>query len=214
VPVHPVSGAFVRVGRRECPKICKFPPPRGDTARQRPFPEKSGRSRWWTCSAAVSEVEQYERVTLNVQPGISVRGPAVNDVVHLTAELAENATSFSSAETPVNVSGHLLSSGGVLLDITDQGVGMGADELAHANKQLPDPSLAEVMISWRLGLFVVTRLAARHGIEVRLRPAASGGLTALMWLPEELITYNDRTAPPWPPAHTGVRSATSGVARL
>ena len=75
--------------------------------------------------AAVSEIEQYERVTLNVQPGISVRGQAVNDVVHLVAELAENATSFSSADTPVNVSGHLLNSGGVLLDITDQGVGHG-----------------------------------------------------------------------------------------
>ncbi len=75
--------------------------------------------------AAVSEIEQYERVTLNVQPGIAVRGHAVNDVVHLLAELAENATSFSSAETPVVVAGHLLSSGGVLLDITDQGVGHG-----------------------------------------------------------------------------------------
>ena len=61
--------------------------------------------------AAVSEIEQYERVSLNVQPGISVRGHAVNDTVHLLAELAENATSFSSAETPVTVSGHLLSSG-------------------------------------------------------------------------------------------------------
>ncbi len=75
--------------------------------------------------AAISEIEQYERVTLNVQPGIAVRGPAVNDVVHLIAELAENATSFSSADTPVNIAGHLLSSGGVLLDITDLGVGQG-----------------------------------------------------------------------------------------
>src|SRR5438132_10573812 len=58
--------------------------------------------------AAVSEIEQYERVSLNVQPGIAVRGQAVNDVVHLLAELAENATSFSAAETPVAVSGHLL----------------------------------------------------------------------------------------------------------
>src|ERR1700748_2947119 len=74
--------------------------------------------------AAVSEIEQYERVSLNVQPGIAVRGQAVNDVVHLLAELAENATSLSSADTPVNISGHLLTSGGVLLDITDQGVGM------------------------------------------------------------------------------------------
>ena len=139
--------------------------------------------------AAVSEIEQYERVTLNVQPGIAVRGHAVNDVVHLLAELAENATSFSSAETPVAVAGHLLSSGGVLLDITDQGVGMGAEEMAHANWRLDNPPVVDVAVSRRMGLFVVARLAARHGIRVRLRPAGAGGLTALVWLPDEVISH-------------------------
>jgi signal transduction histidine kinase len=138
--------------------------------------------------AAVSEIEQYERVSLNVQPGISVRGHAVNDAVHLLAELAENATAFSSAETPVTISGHLLSSGGVLLDITDQGVGMGAEEMAHANWRLDNPPVVDVAVSRRMGLFVVARLAARHGIRVRLRPAASGGLTALVWLPDEVVS--------------------------
>jgi signal transduction histidine kinase len=137
--------------------------------------------------AAISEIEQYERVMLNVQPGISVRGPAVNDVVHLIAELAENATSFSSADTPVSVSGHLLSSGGVLLDITDLGVGMGAEEMAHANWRLDNPPVVDVAVSRRMGLFVVARLAARHGIRVRLRPASSAGLTALVWLPDEVV---------------------------
>ena len=139
--------------------------------------------------AAVSEIEQYERVTLNVQPGIAVRGQAVNDVVHLLSELAENATSYSSAETPVNIAGHLLSSGGVLLDITDQGVGMGAEEMAHANWRLDNPPVVDVAVSRRMGLFVVARLAVRHGIRVRLRPAASGGLTALVWLPDEAVTH-------------------------
>jgi signal transduction histidine kinase len=139
--------------------------------------------------AAVSEIEQYERVTLNVQPGISVRGQAVNDVVHLIAELVENATSFSAAETPVHVSGHLLSSGGVLLDITDQGVGMGTEEMAHANWRLDNPPVVDVAVSRRMGLFVVARLAARHGIRVRLRSAAHGGLTALVWLPDEVISH-------------------------
>jgi signal transduction histidine kinase len=139
--------------------------------------------------AAVSEIEQYERVTLNVQPGIAVRGHAVNDVVHLLAELAENATSFSSAETPVVVAGHLLSSGGVLLDITDQGVGMGAEEMAHANWRLDNPPVVDVAVSRRMGLFVVARLAARHGIRVRLRPATGGGLTALVWLPDEVVSH-------------------------
>jgi signal transduction histidine kinase len=138
--------------------------------------------------AAVSEIEQYERVSLNVQPGISVRGHAVNDAVHLLAELAENATSFSSAETPVTISGHLLSSGGVLLDITDQGVGMGAEEMAHANWRLDNPPTVDVSVSRRMGLFVVARLAARHGIRVRLRSADSGGLTALVWLPDEVVS--------------------------
>jgi signal transduction histidine kinase len=146
--------------------------------------------------AAVSEIEQYERVTLNVQPGIAVRGQAVNDVVHLLSELAENATSFSSAETPVAVAGHLLSSGGVLLDITDQGVGMGAEEMAHANWRLDNPPVVDVAVSRRMGLFVVARLAARHGIRVRLRPAASGGLTALVWLPDEAVTQDSDAGSP------------------
>ena len=146
--------------------------------------------------AAVSEIEQYERVTLNVQPGIAVRGHAVNDVVHLLAELAENATSFSSAETPVVVSGHLLSSGGVLLDITDQGVGMGAEEMAHANWRLDNPPVVDVAVSRRMGLFVVARLAARHGIRVRLRPAAAGGLTALVWLPDEVVSQQADSGTP------------------
>jgi signal transduction histidine kinase len=160
-------------------------------------------SRRWTQSvalvdvlrAAVSEIEQYERVTLNVQPGIAVRGQAVNDVVHLLAELAENATSFSAADTPVSVSGHLLNSGGVLLDITDQGVGMGAEEMAHANWRLDNPPVVDVAVSRRMGLFVVARLAARHGIRVRLRPASVGGLTALVWLPEEVISHKTEAAP-------------------
>jgi signal transduction histidine kinase len=146
--------------------------------------------------AAVSEIEQYERVTLNVQPGIAVRGQAVNDVVHLLSELAENATSFSSAETPVTIAGHLLSSGGVLLDITDQGVGMGAEEMAHANWRLDNPPVVDVAVSRRMGLFVVARLAARHGIRVRLRPAASGGLTALVWLPDEAVTHEAEGSSP------------------
>jgi signal transduction histidine kinase len=165
--------------------------------------------------AAVSEIEQYERVRLNVQPGIAVRGHAVNDVVHLLAELAENATSFSSAETPVSVAGHLLSSGGVLLDITDQGVGMGAEEMAHANWRLDNPPVVDVAVSRRMGLFVVARLAARHGIRVRLRPAAAGGLTALVWLPDEVISHQADVSPqglrrfelPWTGAAAGVTAA-------
>jgi signal transduction histidine kinase len=148
--------------------------------------------------AAVSEIEQYERISLNVQPGISVRGQVVNDVVHMLAELLENATSFSSAEAPVTVSGHLLNSGGVLLDITDQGVGMPADDMKDANWRLDNPPVVDVAVSRRMGLFVVSRLASRHGIRVRMRPGTAGGLTALIWLPDEIVTYQASGTPSGP----------------
>ena len=137
--------------------------------------------------AALSEIGQFERVSLDVQPGIAVYGLAVNDVVHLVAELAENATSFSPGDRPVRVAGHLLNSGGLLLDISDQGVGMGTEEMAHANWRLDNPPVVDVAVSRQMGLFVVARLAARHGIRVRLRPAPDAGLTALVWLPDELV---------------------------
>jgi hypothetical protein len=146
--------------------------------------------------AAVSEIEQYERVTLNVQPGISIRREAVSDVVHLTAELVENATSFSAAETPVTIAAHQLSSGGTLIEITDQGVGMDADQMPHANWRLDNPPVMDVAVSRRMGLFVVARLAARHGIRVRLRPAPAGGLIALVWLPDETITREQSSPGP------------------
>src|ERR1700761_1943975 len=136
--------------------------------------------------AAISEIEQYERVVLNVQPGIQVVGQAVNDIVHLVAEIVENATTFSSEDTQVYVPGQPLTSGGVLLDITDNGVGIADQEMAHANWRLDNPPVVDVAVSRRMGLFVVGRLAARHGVRVRLRHAQSGGLTALIWLPESV----------------------------
>jgi hypothetical protein len=138
--------------------------------------------------AAASEIEQYERVTLNVQPGISIRTEAVSDVVHLTAELVENATSFSAADTPVTLAGYMQRSGWALIEVTDQGVGMGAEEMAHANWRLANPPVVDVAVSRRMGLFVVARLAARHGIRVRLCPVPSGGIIAQVWVPDEAIT--------------------------
>ena len=145
--------------------------------------------------AAVSEIEHYERVRPTIQPGIAVRGQAVSDVVHLLSELVENATSFSPADTQVEVSGYVLGSGGALLDITDHGVGMPAEEMAHANFRLDNPPVVDVAVSRRMGLFVVARLAARHGIRVRLRPGSPGGLSALVWLPDEVITRAASASP-------------------
>ena len=137
--------------------------------------------------AAVSEIEEYERVSFRTQPGIAVSGPAVNDVVHLIAELAENATALSAADTPVDISGRTLASGGVLVEVTDQGVGMHPDEMAQANWRLDNPATTDITVYRNMGLFVVGRLAARHGIKVRLQPAKTGGLTALVWLPDAIV---------------------------
>ena len=146
--------------------------------------------------AAVSEIEESERVLLNTQPDIAVRGPATNDLAHLLAELIENATSFSAAEMLVDISGHLLNGGGVLVDITDQGVGMAAKEMAYANWLLENPPAKDINTLKWMGLFVVARLAARHGIRVRLQPAEFGGLTALVWLPDEVIVHHGGAASP------------------
>ncbi len=134
--------------------------------------------------AAISEIEHYDRITLNVQPGLVIAGKAASDVVHLVAELVENATTFSRKDAQVHVTGQLLVSGGVLIDITDEGLGIPEQELAHANWRLDNPPVIDVAVSRRMGLFVVGRLAARHGIKVRLRRAQSGGLSALIWVPE------------------------------
>jgi signal transduction histidine kinase len=152
--------------------------------------------------AAVSEIEQYERVTLNVQPGISIRRDAVRDVVHLVAELVENATSFSAADSTVTIEAYPLSSGGALIDIADHGVGMRTEVMAQANYRLDNPPTVDVEVSRRMGLFVVAQLAARHGIRVRLRPAASHGLSALVWLPQEAITKQAGSASPQRPGAT------------
>jgi anti-sigma regulatory factor (Ser/Thr protein kinase) len=137
--------------------------------------------------AAVAQTGEYERVSVSVQPDIAVSGPAVIDVVHLIAELAENAASLSAADTPVDISGRALVTGGVLVEVTDQGVGMNPEMMAQANWRLENPPPVDVAVSRNMGLFVVGRLAMRHGVKVRLQPAATGGLTALVWLPDAVV---------------------------
>ncbi|WP_245642605.1 sensor histidine kinase, partial [Nonomuraea candida] len=137
--------------------------------------------------ASLSEVENYERVVLEVPEGISIAGQAVNDVIHLLAELIENALSFSPRETRVPVSGSRIDGGGIMLSISDSGIGMTAEELAQANERLTDAPTVDVSVSRRMGLFVVARLAHRHGIRVQLRPHGTGGLTAMVLIPESLL---------------------------
>jgi hypothetical protein len=141
--------------------------------------------------AAVSEIEQYERVVLEAQPGIAVVGQAVNDVVHLVAELVENATTFSKKDTQVYVSAQPTSKGdGVLIGIADNGMGISAQEMTQFNWRLENPAAVDVAVSRRMGLFVVGRLAARHGIKVHLlpRPDKGSGVTAGVWLPGNIIS--------------------------
>jgi hypothetical protein len=146
--------------------------------------------------AALSEIEDFERVTFEVQPDIAVRGPAVHDAVHLLVELIDNATAFSAADMPVRITGRILTSGGALVDITDRGIGMAAKEMAFANQQLDNPPLPDIDVPKWMGLLVVARLAARHGIRVRLNPAEFGGLAALVWFPDEILTHYSAAADP------------------
>jgi signal transduction histidine kinase len=147
--------------------------------------------------AAASEIEEGERVSFDLQPDIAVRGPAAGDVAHLLAELIQNATSFSAADMPVHITGHALPTGGVLVDITDRGIGMTAKEMAYANWQLENPPPAtDIDVSKWMGLLVVARLAARHGVRVRLNQTESGGITALVWLPDQVITHQGAATPP------------------
>ncbi len=137
--------------------------------------------------AAVSEVENYERAVMRVQSDIALAGQAVSDIVHLLAELVENALWFSPAETQVFVSSNRIDGSGVMISVTDQGIGMTAEELAQVNWRLAEPPVVDVAASRRMGLFVVGRLALRHGIRVQLRSQESGGLTAMVLIPESLV---------------------------
>jgi signal transduction histidine kinase len=143
--------------------------------------------------AATSEIEQYNRVTLNIQPGASVVGQAVSDVVHLLAELIENATTFSPRDTPVQVAAQELTSGGVLIEVNDNGVGIPDAMLADINWRLDNPPVIDVSVSRHMGLFAVARLAERHKIRIRLRAVPPQGLTALVWLPDSVIERGTRT---------------------
>jgi len=136
--------------------------------------------------AATSEIEQYSRVTLKIQPGIAVTGQAVSDVVHLLAEVIENATMFSADDTPVHVAAQELPTGGVLIEVTDSGVGIPEARLAEMNWRLDNPPVIDVSVARHMGLFAVARLAERHGVRVRLRPRSPHGLTALVWLPDNI----------------------------
>ncbi|MGK2950413.1 MAG: nitrate- and nitrite sensing domain-containing protein [Acidimicrobiales bacterium] len=136
--------------------------------------------------AAMSEVEEYERVDLGSLADATLHGPAVSDVAHLIAELLENATQFSPPDTMVRVDG-IRTGGSYQLVITDHGVGMSEDQLEELNAVLRDPPVTGLALGKALGCLVAARLAARHGITVRLRRGESEGVVAYVVLPRHLL---------------------------
>ncbi|MFG2556405.1 nitrate- and nitrite sensing domain-containing protein [Streptomyces sp. NPDC048581] len=137
--------------------------------------------------AAVAEVEDYERIEVRRLPRVAVTGPAVADLTHLVAELLENATVFSPPHTAVQVLGERVANG-FTLEIHDRGLGMAADALLDANLRLAETPEFELSDTDRLGLFVVSRLAQRQNVRVSLQPSPYGGTTAVVFIPDPLLT--------------------------
>jgi signal transduction histidine kinase len=141
--------------------------------------------------AALAEVEEYTRVELLPMPDLGIVGQAVGDVVHLLAELIENATAFSPPGTRVHIAGQA-DPDGYIIEIEDRGIGMADAELADVNERLADPPTIDLTLSQRLGLFVVGRLAKRHGIKVQLRHSWYDGVTALVLVPDSLLVRREQ----------------------
>ncbi|MFI0900042.1 nitrate- and nitrite sensing domain-containing protein [Streptomyces sp. NPDC020983] len=162
---------------------------------------------------AISEIERYERVRIQVLPGARVAGRAADDVAHLIAELLDNATGFSAPETEVLLSGRLLEAGEVAVVVEDAGIGVPAERLAELNALLADPDPAPPGAVAGMGLYVVSRLARRHGVQVRLHALPSGGTRAVVLLPGLLIPPVGPDDAPFVPLETAVTGLRGADAR-
>ncbi len=138
---------------------------------------------------AIGEVEDFARISLLALDEVTVGGNVAVDLAHLLSELMENATHFSPPDTTVEIVGHQ-SNEGYTLSVSDQGIGMSADQLNEANQQLARPPLVGLALSRSLGFIVIGRLAARFGVVVKLTSSPSGGVTALVLLPGDLVTID------------------------
>ncbi|MFH8496231.1 sensor histidine kinase [Streptomyces coeruleorubidus] len=139
--------------------------------------------------SAIAEVEQYSRVKLVPPIDGTLRGHAVADVIHLLAELVENATVFSAPHTQVLLRANLVTSG-LAVEVEDRGLGMPLEEQTRMNALLADPdqvNVARLLADGRIGLFVVSQLARRHGITVRLQSNIYGGVQAVLVVPQVLL---------------------------
>jgi signal transduction histidine kinase len=137
--------------------------------------------------AAQSEVEYYTRIDFGaIDPDIEIAAHAVNDMVHLVAELFDNATSFSPPDTPITVEAWRVAEHAVL-SVEDRGIGMSPDQYSEYNEKLASPPTVDVAVSRMMGLVVVARLAARHGVRTQLRPARERGTVAEVTLPAGVL---------------------------
>ncbi|NKE58664.1 sensor histidine kinase [Lentzea sp. PSKA42] len=156
--------------------------------------------------AAASEIEHYQRVVVKSTPSVEIVGYAASDLVRLVAELLDNAAAFSAPTTQVVIGSRVDQQGAVLVEVADQGIGMGPAELTEANERLSSGTEDDVPVSRQMGLFVVGRLATRHGVTVRLRGAGEGreGLRALVLVPSELVRSHEEAAAPAQPRHAAL----------
>ncbi|WP_347593101.1 sensor histidine kinase [Acrocarpospora sp. B8E8] len=139
-----------------------------------------------TVQGAVAEVEDYPRVRVYPMPEVSVKGSTVTDLIHLFAELIENATAYSPPHTEVSVRGEAVAKG-FAVEIEDRGLGMSAEDIDAINRRLASPPEFSLADTERLGLVVVGRLATRHGVRVQLRPSPFGGTTAIVLIPAAVL---------------------------
>jgi signal transduction histidine kinase len=142
---------------------------------------------------AVAEVEDYTRIRVTIGTSAALIGPAVADVIHLIAELAENATIFSPPNTPVRIHGDMVGRG-FAIEIEDRGLGIAEEKLAKINHDLEHPPQFDLSGSEQLGLFVAGQLAHRHEIRVTLQPSPYGGITAIVLIPKALIVDDAEAA--------------------
>jgi signal transduction histidine kinase len=136
--------------------------------------------------AAVAETEDYKRVVVRTETEEVVAASAVNDIIHLLAELIENATLFSPSATKVEVRAERVANG-FAIEVEDRGLGIAPDQLSELNARLASPPDFDIVDADRLGLFVASLLAARHGVEVSLTPSPYRGTKAIVLLPDELV---------------------------
>lgn len=151
---------------------------------------------------AISEIERYDRVRIRMLPGARVAGRAADDVAHLIAELLDNATGFSDPQSEVVLSGQLLETGEVAVAVEDAGIGVPPERLDELNALLADPAPAPPGAVAGMGLYVVSRLARRHGVRVGLHPLPAGGTQAVVLLPGLLVPPVGPDEPPVTPLET------------